>query len=106
MIPGRKGFEVTTQASLMAAVMSPTPPPVSTIQPMASPALDRVVKKCLAKSPDDRWQSAGDLLSELEWIADSGSNAGIPAPIAAKRPNRERLACQAAGLPSVLLHAA
>jgi eukaryotic-like serine/threonine-protein kinase len=103
MITGRKGFEGSSHASLIAAVMSTTPPPVSTIQPMASPALDRVVKKCLAKSPDDRWQSAGDLLSELEWIADSGSNAGIPAPIVAKRRNRERMWKLAAGLAAVLL---
>ena len=75
------------------AVMSTNPPPVSTIQPMASPALDRLVRKCLAKSPDDRWQSAGDLLSELRMDnAETGSQAGIPAPVAAKRRNRERLA--------------
>ena len=103
MITGRKGFVGSSHASLIAAVMSSNPPPVSTIQPMASPALDRVVKKCLAKSPDDRWQTAGDLLSELEWIADSGSNAGIPAPVAAKRRNRERMWQLAAGLAAVLL---
>ena len=83
--------------------MSTNPPPVSTIQPMASPALDRLVRKCLAKSPDDRWQTAGDLLSELEWITESGSNAGIPAPVAAKRRNRERMCKLAAGLAAVLL---
>src|SRR5260370_5461830 len=93
MITGRKGFEGSSHASLIVAVMSVNPPPVSTIQPMASPALDRVVRKCLAKSPDDRWQSAGDLLSELEWITESGSKAGIPPPVAAKRPSREGLRC-------------
>ena len=103
MITGRKGFEGSSHASLIAAVMSTNPPPVSTIQPMASPALDRVVQTCLAKSPDDRWQSAGDLSRELEWIANSGSSAGIPAPIAAKRRNRERTAWLAAGLTAVLL---
>jgi eukaryotic-like serine/threonine-protein kinase len=103
MITGRKGFEGSSHASLIAAVMSTTPPPISTIQPMASPALDRVVKKCLAKSADDRWQSAGDLLSELEWIGDSGSNAGIPAPVAAKRRDREHLAWVGAGLATALL---
>jgi serine/threonine protein kinase len=80
MITGRKGFEGSSHASLIVAVMSVNPPPVSTIQPLASPALDRLVRKCLAKSPDERWQSAGDLVSELEWITESGSNAGIPAP--------------------------
>ena len=103
MITGRKGFEGSSHASLIAAVMSANPPPVSTIQPMASPALDRVVRKCLAKSPDDRWQSAGDLLSELEWITESGSKAGIPAPVAARRRNREHLWRLAAGIAAVLL---
>ena len=103
MITGRKGFEGSSHASLIAAVMSTNPPPVSTIQPMASPALDRVVKTCLAKSPADRWQTAGAQSRELEWIADSGSQAGIPAPIAAKRRNRERTAWLAAGLAAVLL---
>jgi serine/threonine protein kinase/Tol biopolymer transport system component len=103
MITGRKGFEGSSHASLIAAVMSVNPPPVSTIQPLASPALDRLVRKCLAKSPDDRWQSAGDLLSELDWVTESSSNAGIPAPVAARRHNRERLAWLAAGLAAVLL---
>ncbi len=103
MITGRKGFEGSSHASLIAAVMSVNPPPVSTIQPMVSPALDRVVRKCLAKSPDDRWQNAGDLLSELQWISETGSNAGVPAPVAAKRRNRERIAWLAAGVVAMLL---
>jgi Tol biopolymer transport system component/predicted Ser/Thr protein kinase len=103
MVTGRKSFAGSSHASLIAAVMSANPPPVSAIQPMASPALDRLVRKCLAKSPDDRWQSAGDLLSELEWISETGSQAGIPAPVAARRRNRERLAWIAAGLAATLL---
>ena len=103
MITGRKGFEASSRASLIAAVISVNPPPVSTLQPMASPALDRLVQRCLAKSPDDRWQSAGDLRSELEWIAGAGSMAGVPAPIAARRVHRERLAWLGAGLATALL---
>jgi Tol biopolymer transport system component len=103
MVTGRKSFEGSSHASLIAAVMSANPPPVSTVQPMASPALDRLVRKCLAKSPDDRWQSAGDLVSEIEWISETGSKAGIPVPVAAKRRNRERLAWIAAGLAATLL---
>ncbi len=52
---------------------------------MSPPALDRVVKKCLAKDPEDRWQNAADLGSELKWIGESGSQAGVPAPIALRR---------------------
>ena len=96
MMTGRKCFEGSSHASLIAAVMSANPPPVSTIQPTASPALDRVVRKCLAKSPDDRWQSAGDLLSELEWISESDAKADILVLVAATRRNRERMAWLAA----------
>jgi serine/threonine protein kinase/Tol biopolymer transport system component len=103
MITGRKGFEGSSHASLIVAVMSVNPPLVSAIQPMASPALDRLVRRCLAKSPDDRWQNAGDLLSELEWITETGSKAGVPAPVGAKRRNRERMWQLAAGLAAVLL---
>ena len=103
MITGRKGFAGSSQATLIAAVMMTAPPPVSTLQPMASPALDRLVRTCLAKSPDDRWQSAGDLSRELGWIAETGSEAGVPAPVAAKRRSRERVAWIAAGLAAVLL---
>jgi eukaryotic-like serine/threonine-protein kinase len=103
MVTGRKSFEGSSHASLIAAVMSSNPPLVSTLQPMASPALDRIVRSSLAKSPDDRWQSAGDLKSELEWIAEGGSKAGVPAPVAARRHNRERLAWILAGLAAALL---
>ena len=70
-LTGRKAFEGTTHASVIAAIMHVEPPPVSTIQPISPRALDRVVKKCLAKDPNDRWQSARDLSDELKWIAES-----------------------------------
>ena len=46
---------------------------------MTPPALDRVVKRCLVKDPDDRWQSARDLEQELKWIADGGAQIGAAA---------------------------
>ena len=46
---------------------------MSSLQPMTPPALDRLVKKCLAKEPDRRWQAAGDVCDELKWIAEAGS---------------------------------
>src|SRR5207253_713482 len=51
MATARKAFEGKSQASLIAAILEHTPPPISTIQPMTPPALDRVVKTCLAKDP-------------------------------------------------------
>jgi hypothetical protein len=59
---------------------------------MAPPALDRVIQACLAKDPDDRWQTAHDVLLQLRWIEEGGSVAGVPAPVAARRRSRERLA--------------
>ena len=80
MLTGKRAFEGTSQASLISAILSSDPPPIALRQPLSSPALDRVVKKCLAKDPDERWQSAHDLTSELKWIAESGLQAGVAAP--------------------------
>jgi len=91
MATAKKAFEGKSQASLIASILTSDPAPVSTIQPMTPPALDRVVKTCLAKDPEDRWQSAHDIGSELKWIS-QGSQAGVPAPVAARRRGRERLA--------------
>jgi Tol biopolymer transport system component len=89
MITGRRAFEGKTRLSVISAVMSHDPPPVSTLQPMVPPALDRVVQRCLAKDPDQRWQTARDLMLELQWIAAAGSQVGVPAPVAARRKSRE-----------------
>jgi eukaryotic-like serine/threonine-protein kinase len=91
MATGRKAFEGKSQASLIAAILTAEPPSVSTIQPMTPPAFDRVVRTCLAKDPEDRWQSAHDIASELKWIA-QGSQAGVAAPVARARVRRERWA--------------
>src|SRR5207244_7040053 len=53
MATGRKAFIGTSQASLIAAILSSEPPPISTIQRMSPPALDRLVKTCLAKDPEE-----------------------------------------------------
>jgi serine/threonine protein kinase len=73
MVTGRRAFEGTTAATVMGAVLHIDPPPVSSLQPMTPPALDRIVTRCLAKDPDDRWQTARDLVLELKWIAEHPS---------------------------------
>jgi Tol biopolymer transport system component len=82
MATGKRAFEGKSQASLIAAILEREPPPMSSLQPMTPPALDRVVKKCLRKERDERWQSARDVTDELKWIAEGGSQVTL-APIAA-----------------------
>ena len=66
-----------SRASLIAAILTSEPPPMTQLQPTTPPALERVVSKCLAKDPDERWQNAGDLAIELNWAAESGLQAAM-----------------------------
>src|ERR1700694_889654 len=84
MATGKKCFEGKSQASLIAAILEREPPPMTSLQPMTPPALDRVVKKCLAKDPDDRWHAAKDLYEGLMWIAESGSQVALAPGTAVK----------------------
>ncbi len=98
MATGRAAFAGRTKASLIAAILSADPKPASTLAPTTPPALDRLVKTCLAKDPDERFQTAHDVKLQLQWIAEAGSQAGVAAPVAARRKNRERLAWVTAGV--------
>jgi serine/threonine protein kinase len=91
MATGQKAFSGRSRASLIGAILKDEPPPISAVQPMTPPALDRVVKTCLAKDPEDRWQTARDVVLELGWIAE-GSQAGTTPPAVAARRSRERVA--------------
>jgi Tol biopolymer transport system component len=63
--------------SVASAILEKELEPISAVKPMAPPALEYTVKKCLAKLPDERWQSASDLGSQLKWISETGSQAGV-----------------------------
>ena len=78
MLTARKAFEGQTPASLIAAILEREPTPVATLQPFTPPLAEAIVRKCLAKSADDRWQSAADLATALRWAAD-GTTASVPA---------------------------
>ena len=85
MVTGRKAFEGKSQASLISAIMSSDPPPVSQLQALSPPALDHVVRTCLAKNPNERWQTSGDVFRQLKWIREGGSQPSVAAPVGAAR---------------------
>ena len=87
MATGRKAFEGKSQASLIGAILHTDPPPLSSLQPMSPPALGGIVQTCLAKDPDDRWQSAGDLGRQLK-IIQGGSQPGVAMPVVPAAPQR------------------
>ncbi len=92
MATGKRAFDGQSRASLIASILGTQPPPIAQLRPMTPPALDRLVQTCLAKDPDDRWQTAHDVMLELRFIAESGSAAGVPAPVVRRRVWRERAA--------------
>ena len=86
MATGTRAFTGKTQASLVAAILASEPPPISSVMPMSPPALQQVVKTCLAKDPEDRFQSVHDLKLQLRWIAEaSSSQLAAPAQVRARR---------------------
>ncbi|HET9305325.1 MAG TPA: protein kinase [Candidatus Sulfotelmatobacter sp.] len=96
MATGKRAFEGKTTASVIAAVLASEPQPISAIEPMSPAALDRLIRTCLAKDPENRFQNVHDLKLQLKWIAESGSQAGAPVALTAPRKNRERIAWIAA----------
>src|SRR5450759_779132 len=76
LLTGKRAFEGSSPASVIAAIMERPAPSIADVAP---PALDRALRKCLEKDPDNRWQSARDLRSELEWIAAGPSERTAPA---------------------------
>ena len=103
MLTGRKAFEGETQASVIGAILHTTPAALSDLQPLTPPALHRLVNACLAKDPDERWQTAHDLKLELQWIelGQSAERTGAAVP-----NKRERVLWAVTALLLLLLAAA
>ena len=99
MATGRRAFEGGSAASVMAAILERDPPAMTTLKPLTPPALDHVVARCLAKDPDGRWQSAGDIGHELDWIA--GTPTSGVAPVQAGPVRRQPWLAWTAGLLAV-----
>src|SRR5271165_833212 len=76
MVTGNRAFQGQSEFSVASAILHKDPAPISALQPLAPPALERTIQVCLAKNPDERWQSASDLWNELRWISEGGSQSG------------------------------
>jgi serine/threonine protein kinase/Tol biopolymer transport system component len=74
MLTGKPAFRKSTSADTMSAILNEDPPAVSQIAPSVPPGLQRVVNRCLAKNPDQRFQHASDLGFALESLSDSSGS--------------------------------
>ncbi len=104
LLTGHRAFEGKTSSSIMAAVLATKPRPIEELVPLTPPALERIVSRCLAKDPEDRWQTARDVAAELQWVSQGGSKVGLPALVTGRRRVRERVAwaaCAAATLAAI-----
>ena len=91
MLTGRKAFNGASHASLISSIMSSQPPAVSTVQALAPAELDHLIARCLAKDPEDRWQSARDVKLQLSWIAESPATSASPTSGRQERARAARL---------------
>jgi Tol biopolymer transport system component len=105
MATGKRAFDGKTLASVVAAVLEREPTSVLELQPLTPAALERVIRTCLAKDPDQRFQSAHDLKLELEWIREGAGHSGrrLTAPSRAKRETLAWTLAVAGGLAAAVL---
>ena len=110
MATGKRAFEGKSQISVASSILEKDPPPIVSVLPTAPPALDHVVRGCLAKDPDARWHSAGDVARELRWIgansgttSQSGATPAPPLPVGRRTRERIAWAALAAALLGVIL---
>jgi serine/threonine protein kinase len=92
MATGQKAFDGKSAASVIASILEREPPALSTLQPLTPRALGHLVKVCLAKDPDERWQTAGDVMRQLKWIANERPDAPVSSAQPALTATRERRA--------------
>ncbi len=73
MLTGERAFKGKSQLSVASAILEKEVIPIQSLKPLTPPALEHVIQRCLAKDPDDRWQTGRDLAGELEWISEGGA---------------------------------
>jgi len=82
MLAGSPAFAAGSEADLVAVILEREPTPISARQPQTPPPLERLIATCLAKDPDERWQTAQDLVRALRWVRDDQSRPASSAPTA------------------------
>ena len=102
LLTGRRAFDGKTASSVMAAVLATKPQPIEELVPLTPPGLERIVARCLAKDPEDRWQTARDVAAELQWVGQGGSKVGLPAVVSGRRRVREGVAWAACAVAALV----
>lgn len=102
MLTGQRAFSGKSQLSVASAILEKEPTPISSIRQVTPPALDHAIRRCLAKDPEQRWQTGRDLQCELIWVSESTSPAATPELLTGKKNKRELLAWIVAGVCSVI----
>jgi eukaryotic-like serine/threonine-protein kinase len=93
MVMGRRSFQKNTEADTISAILNEEPPPISVFAPDTPAGVERIIRRCLEKSPEQRFQSASDLAFALEAMADPSIAAASGAhPIAGIEPARRPIA--------------
>ncbi len=103
MVTGNRAFEGKSQLSVAASILENEPTSIRSVKPMTSPVLDHAIVCCLAKNPEDRWQTARDLALELKWTAEPGAQTGIFTPAGQRKAGRQWLAWSVAALLGITL---
>jgi Tol biopolymer transport system component len=101
MLTGQRAFSGKSQLSVASAILEREPTPIGSIKPLTPATLDHSIYRCLAKNPEERWQTARDVSLELKWIGESGTQAGarpMPARSSRSRVIRELIAWAAVGV--------
>jgi len=89
MATGKKAFDGASQASLIGAILKDEPRPISTLQPLSPPGFDALIATCLAKDPDERWQSAADVARQLRLLQGGLSQPSSPQSVAVAARQRK-----------------
>ena len=103
MVTGKRAFEGKSQLSVAASILENEPPPIRSVKPMTSPVLDHAIVCCLAKNPENRWQTARDLALELKWTTESSAQAGTLIAAGPRKTRRQWLAWSLAALLAIIV---